>query len=197
MVVKLVAKGDNLLAHKDIAGRNAGFQNNALQRGTTAQRDIRLPTRKDSTSQINHHTAERQPLALVHRDGPRQLDRQLFERPHHLLFDALLRLIVFIFIITPRRRLDQMLLSILEEDVDFPIIRDARNHADGTIHPTPLAVILNENNLRLFFQRKFQRSRQGGFREIARDFAGKHKFLARQFFQFTFVDEINLVATRG
>ena len=158
-IIKDRAKGHNLFPDKDIPGRNPFPQDQSLQRRTTAQGDIGLPSGKNASGQIHHDTAESQALALMHRDRPSQTDRQLLESPDNLLLDPFLLLIITILIIPPGGRLHQMLDSILQEHINMPFRVDARDHTNRPVHPTTLMIVIYEYDLRMLLEREIQQGR--------------------------------------
>ena len=90
-----------------------------------------------------------------------------------------------------------MFLAVLQQDIDVALVVDAGDHADGAVYPTLLPVVFDEDDLRLFFDGKFQLGGQRRLGELALDAADGDIFLSLQFRQFLFIDKIHLVAAGG
>src|SRR3989344_7993764 len=70
--------------HKNMSFLKGLFQGDAFQRATTRECDVQLAVGKRPAAQINRHAIKRLPLALVDRDGPRELERVLCKRAERL-----------------------------------------------------------------------------------------------------------------
>ena len=81
------------------------------------------------------------------RNGPRQPQGQLLKRSDNLLLYALLLLVVSIFIIPPGGWLHQMFHPILQQHIYSSIRIYARHHANRTVHPAAIPVIVNKDHL--------------------------------------------------
>ena len=150
-VVELLTEGDDFLSDKDVGGDDAVFQHQSLERSAAAEGDVCLSTGKDSSGQIDDDAAEREALTLMHRDGPGKTDGQLLEGTDDFLLDAFLLFVVTVFVIVPNGWFDEVFLAVLQQDIDVALVVDAGNHADGAVYPTLLPVVLDKDDLRLFF----------------------------------------------
>ena len=146
-VVEPLRKIYNLRTYEDVASGNRLFQLDAVQGGASAEGYISLATGKDSSGEINHHPTESQPLALVNGDSPCQADWVLNENSEFFFFDALLFFVVTVTDIRPPFFLYIEFLSVFGDDIKRIILIDARYRTDGSVHPTLVVIILDEDDL--------------------------------------------------
>ena len=80
----LVQEAQDAAVGAQVPRLDRAFEHQPRQRRGATQRDVDLSRREHATRQVDDQTVERLALALVDRDGPRKLDRQLRVGAHDL-----------------------------------------------------------------------------------------------------------------
>ena len=155
-VVVAAGEGNDLRTYEDVGGSDRFLKGDSLQRAASAQGHIGLSASKGSASgEVYLHTTESQSLALMDGDSPRQPQRELDKDAQLLFNDFLFFLIESIPHVLPDLTHHIVFMAVLVNNTDNAFfLVDTCHHANGTVYPAFLLVVLDEDNLgtRLDFQ---------------------------------------------
>jgi hypothetical protein len=130
---------------QDVGGPQRPGERKPFERAAARQCHVRLPMGEGPTPKVDVHLVQRQALALVDGERPRQPQRELPEGARDRLDDLLLRLVVSIAAVLPGDALEFVLIAV---DLDpYSVFLQARHAGDGAVDPAPVGVVAQEHDL--------------------------------------------------
>ena len=155
-IVVAAGEGNDLRTYEDVGGTDRFLKGDSLQRATSAQGHIGLSASKGSASgEVYLHPTESQSLTLMDGDSPSQPQRELDKDAQLLFNDFLFLLVESIPHVLPNLTYNIVFVAVFINDSDdaFFLVNTC-HHANGTVYPAFLLVVLDEDNLgtRLDFQ---------------------------------------------
>ena len=148
VVVEMAGEVGDLGLHEDILATDGLAERDAFERTAAGEGHIGLAAGKDTPGEIYLHMVEREALALVDGDSPRQAYGELDIDADFFFLNLLLGLVEGVAHVGPAVALHFVFVSFLGNYPDDALLLvDGFHHAQRAVHPAAVHVVLDEDDV--------------------------------------------------